>query len=396
MCSAVEAEAMRDPGAELGDAGRVAAGVRVPCVHGLREAGRCAEAGGAVGPVREAAELRELDDVRAIDVHAVLPVLLRPVEGAVREADQLVPVERLVRETGDAGARRHRADVGQLERADAGEDGRGGRERLVGGHAGEEQRELVAAEPEGLAVLAQAPADAGEHTVADRVPVEVVDPLEVVHVDHAERERLVVGLGAEQLVLQPLLEAAVVAEPAQRVGQREPHRAQRLVRRALVERDREQRADECRGEHRRALPEHDEHERGGPHEREWDRGRASRRDDELGERPAGRACDRGGDQDEVERVLRGRRDRDLRDDRGGSRSVHEARRAAAAAPAPTANTDALKATRSSGLCSRSWTIAGAAKAISTPASQPKRTMPLAPKTNDSVTPPLSAPSIGTG
>ena len=41
-------------------------------------------------------------------------------------------------------------------------------------------------------------------------------------------------------------------------------------------------------------------------------------------------------------------------------------------------------------------MAGAAKAISTPASQPKRTMPLAPKTNDSVTPPLSAPSIGTG
>ena len=61
-----------------------------------------------------------------------------------------------------------------------------------------------------------------------------------------------------------------------------------------------------------------------------------------------------------------------------------------------ANTDALKATRSSGLCSSSWTIAGAASAISTPASQPNRTMPLAPKTNDSVTPPLSAPSIGTG
>jgi hypothetical protein len=68
----------------------------------------------------------------------------------------------------------------------------------------------------------------------------------------------------------------------------------------------------------------------------------------------------------------------------------------AAAPAPIANTDALKATRSSGLCSSSCTIAGAANAISTPASQPKRTMPLAPKTNDRVTPPLSAPSIGTG
>ncbi len=314
---------MRDPGAELCDAGRVAAGVGVPGVHGLREAGSRAEPGSAVGPVREPAQLRELDHVGPVDVHAVLSVLLRPVEGAVREADQVVPVERLVREPCDAGAGRHGADVSQFERADASKDGRCGRESLFGGHAGKEQRELVAAEAEGLAVLAEAPADAGEHTVADRVSVEVVDPLEVVHVDQAERERLIVGLGAEQLVLQPLLEAAVVAEPAQRVGQREPHRAQRLVGGALVERDREQRADQCGGEHRRALPEHDEHEGGGPHESEWNRGRASRRDDQLGERPAGRDCDRGRDQDEVERVLRGRRDRDLRDDRGGSRSVHE-------------------------------------------------------------------------
>ena len=52
--------------------------------------------------------------------------------------------------------------------------------------------------------------------------------------------------------------------------------------------------------------------------------------------------------------------------------------------------------RISGRCSSSCMIAGAAKATSTPASQPKRTSALAPKTNESETPPLSTPSTGTG
>ena len=41
-------------------------------------------------------------------------------------------------------------------------------------------------------------------------------------------------------------------------------------------------------------------------------------------------------------------------------------------------------------------IAGAAKATRTPASQPNKTSALAPKTNESETPPLSTPSTGTG
>ncbi len=39
---------------------------------------------------------------------------------------------------------------------------------------------------------------------------------------------------------------------------------------------------------------------------------------------------------------------------------------------------------------------GAAKATSTPAAQPKRTIALAAKTNDRETPPLLGPSMGTG
>ena len=67
--------------------------------------------------------------------------------------------------------------------------------------AGEQQRELVAAEPEGLAVLAEACADLGEHPVSDRVPEEVVDALEVVDVDHAEREGDAARLCSDELAL---------------------------------------------------------------------------------------------------------------------------------------------------------------------------------------------------
>ena len=41
-------------------------------------------------------------------------------------------------------------------------------------------------------------------------------------------------------------------------------------------------------------------------------------------------------------------------------------------------------------------MTGAANATRTPAAQPKRTIALAAKTNESETPPLFGPSIGTG
>ena len=54
---------------------------------------------------------------------------------------------------------------------------------------------------------------------------EVVDPLEVVHVDEAEAEGAAFALGLDQLTLEAVVEVAVVAEAGQRVGQRELHRA---------------------------------------------------------------------------------------------------------------------------------------------------------------------------
>ena len=84
--------------------------------------------------------------------------------------------------------------------------------------------------------------------------VTVVDPLEVVDVDQADAERIALLGRVGELALEPVVEMAVVAEPRQRVGQREPHRTQLAERRTLVERDREQRTDERAGKKRRALP----------------------------------------------------------------------------------------------------------------------------------------------
>ena len=69
----------------------------------------------------------------------------------------------------------------------------GDRRALV--EAGQQHGELVAAEAEALAALAQARRDLPEHAVADRMAVAVVDLLEVVDVDEAEAERGAVLLG---------------------------------------------------------------------------------------------------------------------------------------------------------------------------------------------------------
>ena len=69
------------------------------------------------------------------------------------------------------------------------------------------------------------------------MPEAVVDLLEVVDVDEAERDRSVLLLRVEQFALQALVEVAVIAEAGEWIGEREPHRPQRPVRRALVERN---------------------------------------------------------------------------------------------------------------------------------------------------------------
>src|SRR4029078_9285453 len=101
--------------------------------------------------------------------------------------------------------------------------------------------ELVAAEPESLAQRAEPARDLGQHRVAGRMAVAVVDLLEVVEVEEADGERAARGGRLLEVHLELLLEMAVVPEPGERVGERESHRPQRVVGRALVPGDRAER-----------------------------------------------------------------------------------------------------------------------------------------------------------
>jgi len=215
----------------------VTARVRVAGIDRLGEGRGCPVTRSLIGAGRKPFELRELDDFRAIQPHAVLAVLLRPVQSAVGEADELVTAVALHGEGREPRTDRHGADVVEVDRRDPLHD------RIRGCQChplvvfGEEQRELVAAESEGLAALAEPRTDLREDAVPRRMPVAVVDPLEVVDVDEAERQRPRLLLRAQQLALEPLVELAVIAEPGQRIREGEPHRPQRSVRRALVQRD---------------------------------------------------------------------------------------------------------------------------------------------------------------
>ena len=153
---------------------------------------------------------------------------------------------------------------------------------------------------------------------------EVVHTLEIVDVDQAEAEAALVAIGVDQLALEPVLEVPVVAEPGERVGQRELHCAECSVGRALVEGDRQQRPDERRGQERRALPEDDQHQRGRRHQREDDDRPAQAGADQLEERPPGRDGHDERDEDEVDAVLGRGGDADLGDERVRAVAVDEA------------------------------------------------------------------------
>jgi hypothetical protein len=86
----------------------------------------------------------------------------------------------------------------------------------------QQEGELVAAEARGEVRLAhvdrQVLCDHRDGAIAHLVPIAVVDPLEVVHVQHHRAQRVAVAVGALQLVLESLGESAVVGQPGERVG----------------------------------------------------------------------------------------------------------------------------------------------------------------------------------
>ena len=310
----IEPDAVRDARRQLADPLRVAAGVCIARVDRLRQRCGRAVARRLVGAGGKPLELRELDDVRPVAADAVLPVLFRPVESAVRQPDQLVAAVPLQRERRQARAHGDGADVIEVDARDSLDDGVGGGECHALVVTAEQQRELVTAEPEGLAALAQPARHLREHAVAGGMAEAVVDLLEVVDVDEAQRQRRALLLGVEQLALEAFVEVAVVAESGEWIGEREAHRSQRVVRGALVERDREQRPDQRGREHGRALPQHDEHQRRGGHERE----RRDRRPEvfrhEAQVALARAERDRAGDEEDVDDRVSRRRDQHARDE----------------------------------------------------------------------------------
>ena len=195
------------------------------------------------------------------------------------------------------------------------------------------------------------------------------------------------------------MEVAVVAEAGERVGEGEPHRLQRAEGRALVERDREQRADERDREHGRALPEHDEDQRRRAHQRERHDRRAQRR-----RRPSARTA--ASELAQTAAVVSRMFGEEERDGTGGdrgrpsaklpvsehARSPRPRRRAPRARTWPRCRRPGCR-----GRCSQDLAIAVATETtISTPVAQPNRSIAATPNTNISETPVASTPSSGTG
>ena len=202
------------------------------------------------------------------------------VEGPVGRPHQAAALDVQARECRNAGGRGDRPAVRVVRGGDAAEHRRGDLERHRLIPAGQQQRELVAPEPERLAAMAQAACDLDEDAVAGGMAVAVVDALEVVDVDDAERKRKALLVSSVEVALEALEEMPRVAEPGERVGQRELHRLDRRPHVQPVEDDGDERRQRGCGDEqagRRAQVA----ERGEPaaHERAEDPQRELRRSD---------------------------------------------------------------------------------------------------------------------
>jgi len=98
--------------------------------------------------------------------------------------------------------------------------------RLLGRTAGEQQRELIAADAKSAVQaradrLAYRPAQLLQDEIAGAVPGAIVDLLEVVEVDVDQAQRHRCAPGARPIVLDRFLERAAVPQPGQHVGPRQ-------------------------------------------------------------------------------------------------------------------------------------------------------------------------------
>ena len=121
----------------------------------------------------------------------------------------------------DAGRDLQRPDLVDLLRPDRERDAVGEELGVVAARLGQDHGELVAADPAGDVGRADDAAhplgDLGEHAVAGEVPDPVVDPLEVVEVEHDQRDVALVAPGARDLAPEELVEEPPVVEAGERV-----------------------------------------------------------------------------------------------------------------------------------------------------------------------------------
>ncbi len=110
--------------------------------------------------------------------------------------------------------------------------------RPLGAGAGQDENELVAAEPGDRILvaqdMAQAPGDLDQQFVADAVTERVIDVLETIDVHEDQRQRFGVAFDAAQCLADAIGQQAAVGQAGQRVEMRQPVNV-RLVR--LVRRD---------------------------------------------------------------------------------------------------------------------------------------------------------------
>ena len=153
-------------------------------------------------------------------------VALAPVQGRVGVAVQQAALDARRREGGHADRQRER--LGRPRRIaaaqPAGEDPAGDGQAGVDVRARQDDRELVAPDPE-RAVIApkrggHGPADRLQELVAAGVASLVVDALEVVDVDQQERQRRATPDGHVELAGELFLERSMVSEAGQAVEQR--------------------------------------------------------------------------------------------------------------------------------------------------------------------------------
>ena len=145
-----QAEARRARGRQLADPLGVAADVRVARVDRTGERGGRVQARDPVGAGRELLEVLGDGPVGLVDPDAVLSLGLRPVEGDVGDAHELAALGAVLGERRDAGREADRAAVLGRVRAERDDEPLGLRERVLFAAPGQDERELVAAETEGV------------------------------------------------------------------------------------------------------------------------------------------------------------------------------------------------------------------------------------------------------